>query len=489
MLLHVLAGAAFERLMKDSLATLNWCCCRVQEMKLLSYRGPAAAGGVSCTLTAAFSKYAEANSSWWHVEGSSLILRSKLSATKNVCNIAPAITEGHYRYCNNFLWPILHDLPQFAVYDQHERSCFGQFSLAIARNYTSASRNSISPCFVQDYQFALVPDLLGASNRSAMFWHVPWPAYVNPLHVDPLLEVGRGMLGASFLGFHTTEYAHNFLSFIDSYLPSANVDFAGQEIVFRGRRTQIVVSPLGVDIGYWNELQAEFALSADFAKQQPAFVLSVDRADYTKGIIERLDAIERFYESHPEMLGQVHFVMVCHRTRMGLQHFDSYWTKCKTKGDAIAARWARPGWRPIVWIEQPLHSLELVRLYSQAAAVWVSPIRDGLNLVAKEYSAVQQRGALLLSRGAGVWRELGEFAIPVDPGSSEVTVSAILQALNMSRTEKHMRSLQTKRRLRSNTLANWWHQYSSLLRNTHDSMGNLVTVAKSQTRSKEVTIY
>jgi trehalose-6-phosphate synthase len=458
-------------------------------MKLLSYRGPAASGGVSCTLSRAFTKHAQDSSSWWHIEGSSLVVRSKLSPIKTVCNIAPAITEGHYRYCNNFLWPILHDLPQFAIYDEYERSCYGQFNFAVARNYTCASKNSILPCFVQDYQFALVPNLLRAGDRTAIFWHVPWPAHVNPLHVDPLLEVGRGMLGASFLGFHTEEYARNFLSFIDAYLPMATVDYATQEIYFDGCKIKVVVSPLGLDLGYWNELQMEFAEAEEVAQEQPRFILSVDRGDYTKGIIERIDAIDHFYTAHPEMLGQVHFVMVCHRTRMGLYHFDAYWSRCKSAAEAVAARWARPGWRPIVWIEQPLQSQELVRLYSQAEAVWVSPLRDGLNLVAKEYSAVQRRGALLLSRGAGAWHELGDIAVAVDPRSSEATVHGLIEALNMTKTEKHIRSLQAKKRLANNKLSRWWNHFGSLLRYPNEAMIEINSIADSQAPRKEVKVY
>jgi trehalose 6-phosphate synthase/phosphatase len=386
--------------------------------------------------------------------------------SKKTCNINQSVTEGHYRYCNNFLWPIMHDLPQFAIFSELDRSCYARFNLAVARNYSSSSRSGNASCFVQDYQLALVPDLLRREpTRTALFWHIPWPANVNPLHVSPLTEVGRGMLGASFLGFHTREYAHNFLSFIDSHIAEARVDYQRERVLLEGRVTEVIVSPLGIDLSYWTELRMQYGRTVQNDESQPRFILSVDRADYTKGIFERLDAIDQFYESHPEMLGKVHFVNVCHRTREGLPHFDAYWLRCRRRADAISQRWAQAGWRPLIWITEPLEAKDLVRLYSDAAAVMISPIRDGLNLVAKEYSAVQQRGALLLSRGAGVWHELGDLALSVDPGSSEATVSAIKQALTMSNTEKYIRALQARKRLRGNSLGQWWNLFGSLLRN------------------------
>jgi trehalose 6-phosphate synthase len=192
-------------------------------------------------------------------------------------------------------------------------------------------------------------------------------------------------------------------------------------------------------------------------------VLSVDRTDYTKGILQRICSIDRFFESNPAYVGEVAFLQICQPTRLGLAAFDKYWEECQVRAYQVNARWATNDWRPLVWIDQPVAPPALSWLYKKAAALLVTPLRDGLNLTAKEFVACGDKdpGALLLSPGAGVWHELGEHALSVKPLLSDQISSQLSLALSMSREERMERSRRMKECLERNTLEDWWHKFTA----------------------------
>jgi trehalose-6-phosphate synthase len=452
-------------------------------MNIISYRGPCSPGGVSGTLARIYANHASVEDRWWYVSGSTLLTMQKDDRIPAAaCQIPQKIIAGHYRYCNEFLWPILHDMPEIAVYSAENRQLYQKFNLSVAGNVANLRHlRQVSASFVNDYQFALLPSLLGAKHSVTAFWHIPWPMAVPDCFAPALAEIAEGLLGSTTLGFHIKEYALNFLHFVSARLPQYAVDF-DRQIVYARRpaltpeatvagpaRTKVVVQPLGIDIGFWNNLSRTEAavvqpgimkMKMEMDVDRP-FILSVDRTDYTKGILHRLASIDKFFEKYPAFVGQVNFLQLCQATRSGLPAFDRYFQACRAEADRLNARWAAEDWQPVIWIDQPIDASGLSRLYRDAAALLVTPLRDGLNLTVKEFIACSDvdPGVLLLSPGTGVWHEVGKHALSVIPERPEQVADQILLALSMPREERLIRSKHLKHVLETNTLEHWWEQF------------------------------
>lgn len=453
-------------------------------MNIISYRGPGMAGGVSSALAHLWREHAH-NGTWWHLSGSALNATEHPDDPSRVLSAVPKdVIDGHYRYCNEFLWPVMHDLPQYARYRVEDHKLYVAANRILTRAVVSDKEaNLTNKLFVQDYQLALMPELLSKADiDSLVFWHIPWPRTVDSQHAPQLAQIAKGLISAEVLGFHTYEYAQNFLSFVRQHLPGLHVDFEKCSITrgraidatmpwgtvetdFAGRSTTVVVAPLGIDTSFWKNAATipQIRLrSSEFSWLHSGlpYVLSVDRADYTKGVLERFEAIDRFFEREPHWRGKVNFVQLCGRTRPGLEAFDAYWHKCKVEAAKLQSKWRTDHWSPITWLEQPCSGSELSVLYRDAAAMLVNPVRDGLNLTAKEFVASQVRkpGMLILSEGAGAWHELGEESIGINPTDADQVAQSIQLALTMNPTECARRITMMKLRLSDNTLTDWWRQ-------------------------------
>jgi trehalose 6-phosphate synthase len=445
-------------------------------MQILSYRGPSAPGGVSSAVTQIFEQESSSNSNeWWYIDGENLICKSAEGEDQDYV-LDSNLVENHYKYCNNFLWPVLHDLPQFAHYSEQERLCYKAFNSGIAfRLRNLAKENNNNGFFVNDYQFALMPNLLKSTTESFVFWHIPWPRYVKPEHVDAMAELATGLLHANVVGFHTNEYRQNFFNFVTDNMPQFNVQTSDHTIrliertSYRSHSTKFVSAPLGIDSDHWSALANLGSLRQQvFTPADMPIILSVDRADYTKGVAERFAAIECFFEKYPQWQQKVSFLQLGTRSRQGLPEFDRYWQNCQERHTALNSHRATSGWQPLVWTDVPRTGAELATLYSKAAVMLVSPLRDGLNLTAKEYVACQKSrpGVLGLSRGAGAFKELGRGCVELDPHNPEAFANAIAQCLTMSDREKSIRTHEMKESLVTNSLERWWQSFEQQCRRT-----------------------
>ncbi len=446
-------------------------------MQILSYRGPNAPGGVSNAITQIYHQN-QGTGDWWYIDGEHLRSTSTLSADSTIL-INAELSAKHYGYCNNFLWPMLHDLPHLAHYSEEERQCYKELNLAIAfRLRRAATRWGY---FVNDYQFALTPQLLQGAADTFAFWHVPFPKNVRPDHVDAVIELAEGLLHAKVVGFHTDEYRENFFRFVSTHM-SRHYAVTDRHAITRfdriggpGHTTRFVVAPLGLDSDLWHSLvNVESLHTQTNLPENIPFILSVDRADYAKGIVERIDAIDQFFAQYPQWRERVAFLQVGTRSRPGLPEFDHYWLDCQNRLSTLNLKYGSDHWRPLVWIDAPRSSAELANLYSRAAAMIVSPLRDGLNLTAKEFIACQSLkqdslsdfggGVLALSSGAGVWHELGNQCVPIEPENKHAFAQSILACLTMSKSEKYRRLRQMKESLAANSLEGWWQSFESACR-------------------------
>ena len=361
----------------------------------------------------------------------------------------------YYGFANEGLWPlchIAHVRPIFRTGDWvHYQAVNQRFADAVIEE---AHRDD-PVVLVQDYHFALLPEMLRAALPKATiitFWHIPWP---NPESFgicpwrDQLL---RGMLGSTILGFHTPFHCKNFLETVDRYLET-RVNHASATISHSGNLTLVEAYPISIQWPPpWQDTQ--LAVGECRAQIQQALNISpdcliglgVDRLDYTKGILERLRAVEQLLISHPEMVGKFCFIQIAAPSRSSLEEYQTFNTRVRAMASQINEKFSRDSYRPI-HLKIAHHQPEDVNRYYRAADVcMVTSLHDGMNLVAKEFIAARddERGVLVLSRFTGAAHELYE-ALIVNPYHIEQTADALYSALTMPPFEQQerMRSMRS----------------------------------------------
>jgi trehalose 6-phosphate synthase/phosphatase len=368
--------------------------------------------------------------------------------------------EQYYEgYCNGALWPLFHSFPSqlpletagFARY----REVNQRFAEETARHYRPGDL-----VWVHDYQLMLVPRMLrelipGASV--GFFLHIPFPApdlFRTLPARDALLD---GLLGADLVGFHTASYMRNFASSVLHVLgASADVD----RITWQGRVTSLGVFPMGVDaqgferLGESDEVKT---LVAEFRSGPDERVLvGIDRLDYTKGIPRRLLAYERLLADHPELRERVRLVQVAVPSRTNVDAYADFRNQVDALVGRINGRFGSPRWAPVHYVYRGLSEAHVVALYRAADALLVTPIRDGMNLVAKEFIAARsdEDGVLVLSEFAGAATELAE-AVHVNPYDIERSARAYHHALTMPEPERRARMERLRQRVFAYDVQRW----------------------------------
>jgi len=370
--------------------------------------------------------------------------------------LSPAEEQGYYYgFANEGLWPlchIAHTRPLFRGEDWEQYRAVNERFVRAALEEVDSEDPIL---FVQDYHFALAPALIRRALPRATvitFWHIPWPNAelfgICPYR-DELLE---GLLGSSILGFHTQFHCNNFLDAVDRFL-EARIDRERSAVVQDGRATLVHPYPISVE---WPMRQLAGVPAPAQARQQvhaelglePGTMLGVgvDRLDYTKGIEERLLAVERLFERHPQWLGRFTFVQLAAPSRTTIERYRALNESVEALAARIDQRFARPGWHPVILRRAHHEPPEVFRFLRAADLLYVSSLHDGMNLVAKEFVAAREdeRGVLLLSQFTGAARELTE-ALVVNPYNLDEAADALATALSMPPGEQsaRMRSMRS----------------------------------------------
>lgn len=419
-------------------------------MQIVSYRGPSQPGGVSKLIEQSTEN--DRSCRWLFIENDRIC--SAASTEKQLKTRVPAqILQGHYRFCNEFLWPLMHSRPDLMVYSADHYNCYRELNVIFASRVNWEREAEV---FIHDYQFAVLPRYISEEleRQKILFWHIPWPDTVPDTAVPLLMEIAIGLLACHRVGFHTEGYAKNFALFVKTYLPECVFE-KWNTISYSGHRTELIVNPAGVDYSFWQSNSFNTAQAFNFSTP---YVFSVDRADYSKGVLERIKSVEIFFDRRPDLIGQLQFVFACQPTRGGLNAFDEYWIECMREYEAVNAKLSVDGWKPIVWIKESLTSSQLAILYGRASLMLVNPSVDGLNLTAKEFIASSRNlcAALVLSSGAGAWQELREHVISVHTCTPEAIAEALLRALVIPTHRVRADMLALKRIVHGNTVEKWW---------------------------------
>jgi trehalose 6-phosphate synthase len=377
--------------------------------------------------------------------------------------------EGYYYgFANEGLWPlchIAHTRPLFRAADwQYYQDVNRKFAAAVLEEIKSVRKPVV---LVQDYHFALLPRLIKEQRpdaRVAIFWHIPWP---NPeaFGICPWQrQLVDGLLGADLIGFHIQSHCNNFLETVDRVVES-RVDWEHFSVLRQDHRT--IVRPFPVSVDFVGDDAAESdhhgfnylersALLRSLGVEATFMGIGVDRVDYTKGLLERFLAIERFLEKYPSYQGKFTFVQIGAPSRTHIKRYHDLLAEVEAEAERINWRFQSGSWKPIVFLKRQ-HSHEEIEPYYRAAALClVTSLHDGMNLVAKEFAAARrdERGVLILSQFTGAARELRD-ALLVNPYDIDQTAEAIRAALEMEPEEKQMRMHRMRELIKEHNIYRW----------------------------------
>ncbi len=380
------------------------------------------------------------------------------------------VTHYYHGLCNRALWPLMHLNPQRCHFDGIDWTHYQRVNSSFA-HLAAAETVTQDTVWVQDYHLALVPSMLRelrAGSTIGLFWHVPFPP--EPVfRIFPWrTELLRGMLGADLIGFHTRSYTEEFLTACERLL-RLEVDRQAGVVMVNGRQVAVRAFPLGVAARDFAELAAservrQRALEIQQAVGTPRIILGVDRLDYTKGIPERLLAFEQFLERNSEYHGRVAMIQIAVPSRERVPAYEQLRCRVEELVGRILGSFSTDGWVPLRYLHTRLDQEHLIAYYRAAEVALLTPLRDGMNLVAKEYvaSRVDDDGVLVLSEFAGAAEELTE-ALLVNPYDIEAIALRLKQALEMPaglRAET-MRAMRAK--VNQSTLDRWGEAFVAAL--------------------------
>ncbi|MFC5270207.1 bifunctional alpha,alpha-trehalose-phosphate synthase (UDP-forming)/trehalose-phosphatase [Adhaeribacter terreus] len=359
------------------------------------------------------------------------------------------IKEFYEGFSNETLWPTFHYFLQYAIYDQKMWETYRRVNQKFCNEVMKIAKPG-DTIWIHDYQLLLLPQMLRENlpdSSIGFFQHIPFPSYEVFRLLPWREELLNGMLGADLLGFHTYDDARHFLSSVSRIVGYNNQ----QGLIDTGKRTVMVDAfPMGIDYDKY----AEVAESEETLKREQTYrkaihdqkiILSIDRLDYSKGIPQRLEAFELFLQQHPEFNEKVSLLMIVVPSRDQVGKYKELKEEVDELVGRINGTYGNMNWRPINYFYRSFPLESLSAFYRMADVGLVTPMRDGMNLVAKEYiaSKTDQKGVLILSEMAGASRELSD-AILINPNDQNQLVNALYKALTMPEEEQqfHMEQMQ-----------------------------------------------
>jgi trehalose-6-phosphate synthase len=376
----------------------------------------------------------------------------------------------YYGFSNEGLWPLCHIAHTRPIFRNADWLYYQKVNKIFAKAILDETKDEEQPfILIQDFHFSLLPELIKKEKpnaKVAIFWHIPWP---NPesFGICPWQrEILKGMLGADLIGFHTQYHCNHFLETVNSVLES-RVLWEDFSVKMGGRITYVKPFPISIDFtlkdydnhtpkGNPSHLLNEYGISSQFMG------IGIDRIDYTKGIVEKFLAIERFLEKNQSYLGKFTFVQIGAPSRTQLKSYSDTVIAVENEATRINLRFKSKNWKAILLLKRHHSHKEIAPFYSSANFCMVSSLHDGMNLVAKEFVASRNNndGSLILSRFAGASQEL-QGAIIINPYDIEKTADSIKLALEMTPEQQNQRMKQMRMVIVRNNIYSW---AASLLR-------------------------
>lgn len=373
--------------------------------------------------------------------------------------------EGYYYgFANEGLWPLCHVTHTRPVFRENDWRMYTEVNQKFADAILEELPVKKPFVFIQDYHFTLLPRMIKESRPDAtvaLFWHIPWP---NPevFSICPYQkEILEGMLGCDLIGFHVQFHCNNFMDTANRLI-ECRVDTEKFSIVRSGRETSIKSFPISVDpkpskMETVETLRPKIAkIKTDLELEGKIVGLGVERIDYTKGLIERVQAIDRFFEKYPHYKGKFVFVQLAAPSRTHIKRYHDLMGEIDELIEKTNWEHSESNWQPIIYLKRHFSPEEIYPYYKLADLCIVSSLHDGMNLVAKEYIAAKDdlKGTLILSRFAGAAKELTD-AIQINPYSTEEFAEAIRQAVEMPPAEQKKRIETMRQIVQDNNVYKW----------------------------------
>ncbi|RPF49411.1 trehalose 6-phosphate synthase/phosphatase [Thermodesulfitimonas autotrophica] len=383
--------------------------------------------------------------------------------------LSPADVEKYYGgFSNRTIWPLFHYFPVYTVYDESYWEAYERVNRLFCREILRVARPD-DTIWVHDYHLMLLPKMLREKLPDAaigFFLHIPFPSFELFRLLPWRRDILEGLLGADLVGFHTYDYARHFLS---SVLHILGYDHKLGEIITREHAAKVDSFPMGIDYERFSGATALPAVRREIRllRQQlgdTKVVLSIDRLDYTKGIPQRLEAFSLFLKKYPEWRGKVTLLLVTAPSRVSLDQYRLLRRQVDELVGRINGEYGSVGWTPIRYLNRTLTFHPLAAMYAVADVALVTPLRDGMNLIAKEYIATRRdgKGVLIISEMAGAASELGE-ALVINPNNKAEVAEALHLALQMPEEEQVARNRVMQERLKRWNVACWAEKFMEKL--------------------------
>ncbi|MDR9401365.1 MAG: bifunctional alpha,alpha-trehalose-phosphate synthase (UDP-forming)/trehalose-phosphatase [Psychroflexus sp.] len=390
------------------------------------------------------------------------------------------IKKYYLGFSNRVLWPLFHYFLEFTEFDNYSWQIYERVNQKFA-DVVIDQIDDGDMVWVHDYQLLLLPGMIKEAKPNTtigFFLHIPFPSFEIFRTFPKRREILNGMLGADLLGFHTYDYERHFLSSVKRILRK---DVHFNKITYGDRLIKVDSFPMGIDYDKFYNTAKEHQLKKEKDKSElqrrldshlktkegVKMILSIDRLDYTKGIPNRIRAFEYFLEKYPEYIEKIRLIMLAVPSRSSVPQYK----KLKRETDELVGRvngkFSTVSWTPIWYFYRTMPFDNLIDLYTSSEVAFITPVRDGMNLVAKEYVATRtkQDGVLILSEMAGAANEMNE-ALLINPYNFEQMADALKQAIEMPKEEQKHRIKLLQKRLSRYNVEKWGKEFMKALVDT-----------------------
>ncbi|HSX45783.1 MAG TPA: bifunctional alpha,alpha-trehalose-phosphate synthase (UDP-forming)/trehalose-phosphatase [Candidatus Saccharimonadia bacterium] len=407
------------------------------------------------------------------------------------------IDDFYNGYSNQVLWPLFHNLRRGEV-STATRKRFWQAYRAVNQKFAEATLNLSergSHIWVHDYQLMLVPEMIRDARPDVIlgfFLHIPWPTAKSLSRLPEYKKLVGGILGADVAGFHTQGYVANFL---DSAQAAGFSQTDHSEVVVGERSVRVSDFPMGIDYKKYATATKSRTVQDAVRRYREKYkkrkvIVSVDRLDPSKGLAERLKAYASLLEEYPKLQGKVVFAMIVAPSRMEVPAYKRLDKRLLALVDEINRNYGRPDWQPVDYMNVAQPFEEVTALFQVADVAFITPLKDGMNLAAKEFVASSRRrgGVLILSETAGAAEELQD-ALLVNPAKPETMVAALHRGLTMRRRELRRRLRRMQQQLSTNTVQEWAKGFVDTLNRPVPGTVSLTRTVKDKLRHQLVNDY
>jgi len=431
-------------------------------------------GGLATGLSSWYKSY---NSTWigWAGIGRKKIKKEKdimdklLSENYYPVPLSEHDVEAYYHgFCNRTIWPLFHYFPLYAEYSEDFWRAYERVNTTFANIVAGIARPN-NVIWIHDYHLMLLPKLLRErlpKSTVGFFLHIPFPSFEIFRLLPWRKQILEGLLGADLVGFHTYDYTGHFLDSVHRLL---GYELAMGQITIADRVVKADAFPMGINYEQFSNVDQDQKAQAERKRFRRKLgdcqvILSVDRLDYTKGIPQRLEAFSAFLDRNPRFVRKLILVLVVVPSRTKVEHYIQLKKQVDGLVGEINGKHGTIGWIPVWYLYRSLPFHSLAALYSLADVALVTPLRDGMNLVSKEYTTtkIDGKGVLILSETAGAAQELGE-AIIINANNQEEIAQALAKALEMPEQEQIRRNRIMQKRLRRYDVLRWADEFTDKL--------------------------